>query len=70
MSPAHIKTLYLLLSAFSFQLCAFASLRETFSFSVYPGTDSYEFDTERDFWEWEEAETLKSHYEALQEQWT
>jgi len=32
--------------------------------------DSYEFDTERDFWEWEEAETLKSHYEELQEQWT
>ena len=30
---------------------------------------SYEFDTEQDFWEWEEAETLKSHYEALQKQW-
>ena len=33
-------------------------------------SDSYAFDTEQDFWQWEEAETLKSHYEALQEQWT
>ncbi len=31
--------------------------------------DIYVFDTERDFWEWEEAETLKSHYEAFQKQW-
>jgi len=30
---------------------------------------SYAFDTERDFWEWEEAETLKNHYEAFQKQW-
>jgi len=32
--------------------------------------DSYEFDTEQDFWEWEEAETLKNHYKTLQKQWT
>ena len=32
--------------------------------------DSYAFDTEQDFWEWEEAETLKGHYERLYEQWT
>ena len=32
--------------------------------------DTYAFDTERDFWEWEEAETLKRHYETLAEQWT
>ncbi|MEA3360804.1 MAG: hypothetical protein U9R17_15550 [Thermodesulfobacteriota bacterium] len=32
--------------------------------------DSYKFDTEQDFWQWEEAETLKSHYETLQKQWT
>ena len=32
--------------------------------------DTYAFDTERDFWEWEEAETLKGHYETLAEQWT
>jgi hypothetical protein len=31
--------------------------------------DSYKFDTEQDFWQWEEAETLKSHYETLQKQW-
>ena len=30
---------------------------------------SYAFDTEQDFWEWEEAETLKNHYEAFQKQW-
>jgi hypothetical protein len=32
--------------------------------------DSYAFDTEQDFWEWEEAETLKRHYDRLYEQWT
>ncbi len=32
--------------------------------------DTYAFDTERDFWEWEEAETLKKHYKTLAEQWT
>ena len=32
--------------------------------------DTYAFDTERDFWEWEEAETLKRHYETLSEKWT
>ncbi|MCL0066955.1 hypothetical protein M1N54_03620 [Thermodesulfovibrionales bacterium] len=31
--------------------------------------DTYAFDTERDFGEWEEAETLKRHYETLAEQW-
>jgi len=33
-------------------------------------TDGYAFDTERDFWEWEEAETLRDHYERLRVQWT
>jgi len=32
--------------------------------------DSYSFNVEKDFWQWEETETLKSHYEALREQWT
>ena len=32
--------------------------------------DTYAFETERDFWEWEEAETLKRHYKTLAEQWT
>ena len=31
--------------------------------------DSY-FDTERDFWKWEEAETLKAHYGQLRQEWT
>ncbi|GFP33690.1 hypothetical protein HKBW3S42_02034, partial [Candidatus Hakubella thermalkaliphila] len=25
--------------------------------------DAYAFDVEQDFWQWEEAETLKKHYE-------
>lgn len=33
------------------------------------GRDVYSYDTERDFWEWEEAETLKTHYEELKSQW-
>jgi len=32
--------------------------------------DTYAFDTEKDFWAWEEAETLKKHYKTLAEQWT
>jgi len=31
--------------------------------------DSYAFDVERNFWEGEEAETLKRHYEELATQW-
>ena len=31
--------------------------------------DSYSYDVESDFWEWEEAETLLHHYTALQTQW-
>ncbi len=34
------------------------------------GSNGYSYDTEQDFWEWEEAETLKGHYESLYEQWT
>lgn len=29
----------------------------------------YSFDTEKDFWQWEEAETLKKHYEEIKSQW-
>ncbi len=32
--------------------------------------DTYSFDTEKDFWQWEEAETLKKHYEEIKGQWT
>lgn len=31
--------------------------------------DIYSFDTEKDFWQWEEAETLKKHYEEIKKQW-
>lgn len=31
--------------------------------------DSYSFDVEEDFWKWEEAETLKEHYEQLKREW-
>jgi hypothetical protein len=30
--------------------------------------DSY--DVEQDFWKWEEAETLKAHYQKVQAEWT
>src|SRR5262245_140484 len=29
----------------------------------------YSYDVERVFWEWEQLETLKAHYQALQERW-
>jgi len=32
--------------------------------------DSYSFEVEQDFWEWEEAESLKAHYESLKKEWT
>ena len=31
--------------------------------------DVYSFDVEKDFWQWEEAETLKKHYEEIKKQW-
>ncbi len=34
------------------------------------GQDSYAYDVESDFWEWEKAVTLLQHYEALQDRWT
>jgi len=32
--------------------------------------DAYEHEVEQDFWRWEEAETLKAHYEKVQDEWT
>ena len=32
--------------------------------------DAYSQEVEEDFWEWEEAETLKAHYQKVQEEWT
>ncbi len=31
--------------------------------------DTYSFNTEKDYWQWEEAETLKKHYEKIKGQW-
>jgi hypothetical protein len=31
--------------------------------------NTYTFSTERDYWQWEEAETLKKHYEEIKGQW-
>ncbi|MBI4653420.1 MAG: hypothetical protein HY752_00235 [Nitrospirae bacterium] len=32
--------------------------------------DTSSFEVEQDFWQWEEAETLKKHYESLKREWT
>jgi hypothetical protein len=42
--------------------CSFAAFREKTK-------HEYTYDVERDFWEWERLETLKSHYEALRVRW-
>ncbi len=31
--------------------------------------DTYSFDTENDYWQWEEAETLKKHYDEIKKLW-
>jgi len=31
--------------------------------------DSYSYDVEKDFWQWEEAETLREHYNDIKSQW-
>ncbi|MBA7534201.1 hypothetical protein ES705_26447 [subsurface metagenome] len=32
--------------------------------------DAYSSNIEQEFWQWEEAETLKKHCKALKKQWT
>lgn len=32
--------------------------------------EAYAYDVEQDFWKWEEAETLKAHYQEVQAEWT
>ena len=32
--------------------------------------DAYSYEGEQDFWDWEEAETLKAHYQQVQAEWT
>jgi len=31
--------------------------------------DAFSYETENDFWQWEEAETLKEHYVDIKSQW-
>jgi len=31
--------------------------------------NAYSFNVERDYWQWEEIETLKHHYETLRNEW-
>ena len=31
--------------------------------------DIFSYDVERDFWDWERADTLKKHYESMRTQW-
>ena len=31
--------------------------------------DIYSFDTEKDYWQWEEAVTLRKHYEEIKGEW-
>lgn len=33
------------------------------------GSENYSFETEKDFWKWEEAETLKKHYTEIKDLW-
>ncbi len=32
--------------------------------------NAYSYDVEQDFWEWEDAEHLKTHYQQVQMEWT
>jgi|SRR3990172_12348188 len=31
--------------------------------------NSFSFDVEQDFWQWEETETLRRHYEEMKKEW-
>jgi hypothetical protein len=42
--------------------CSFAEFKDRTK------TD-YSYEVEKTFWEWERLETLKTHYQALQERW-
>jgi len=45
---------------------------EEFKKQIEEGTlkkDAYSFETENDFWQWEEAETLNEHYGNIKNQW-
>jgi hypothetical protein len=42
--------------------CGFAEFREKTK-------EDYRYEVEKDYWEWEQLETLKAHYQALHERW-
>lgn len=42
--------------------CSFAKFQEKTK-------GEYTYEVEKAFWEWEQLETLKSHYQALRERW-
>lgn len=42
--------------------CPFAEFRERTK-------ADYSYEVEKTFWEWEQLETLKTHYQTLQERW-
>ncbi len=48
---------------------SFDSFKEKFRAGTLE-RDAYSLDVEQDFWQWEEAETLKGHYEALKKEWS
>lgn len=47
----------------------FNEFKDNFERGTLP-PNTYSFDIEQDFWEWEETETLKNHYESLKKEWT
>jgi hypothetical protein len=42
--------------------CTFTEFKEK-------NRENYAYEVEREFWEWERLETLKSHYQALRQRW-
>jgi len=48
---------------------SFSEFKRRFSENDLP-VDVYTQEVEEDFWEWEEAETLKAHYQQVQKEWT
>jgi len=42
---------------------------EEFKRRILDSDESYKYDVERDFWEWESLVTLKKYYEELKKRW-
>lgn len=47
----------------------FSSFKQRMAEDALP-EDTYAYDVEQDFWKWEEAESLKAHYQEVQSEWT